>query len=77
MAYSPADIAVKVGVIRQRRSAENPFDVAISGCSEPGQDDLPASYAQAGATWWLETVFGMRGSVEEMLRRVEAGPPRP
>ena len=87
MAFSPAVIAAKVQTIfAHRRSASRPeeggdnvdesFDVAISGCSAPGQDDLPAAYAEAGATWWLETLFGLRGSPDEMLQRVKAGPPR-
>jgi len=32
-------------------------------------------YADAGATWWLESLHGMRGSFEELLQRIEAGPP--
>ena len=63
---------------RNPRNAEfnNPFEVAINGVSAAGDSALPRTYAAAGATWWLECLFGLRGSVEEILRRVEAGPPR-
>lgn len=33
------------------------------------------AYAEAGATWWLEHLHGRRGAYEELLARVEAGPP--
>ena len=36
----------------------------------------PADYAAVGATWWLETFHDMRGSFEEALAAVRAGPPR-
>ena len=52
------------------------FDVAVNGTTAPGERGLVPEYAEAGATWWLESVFGLRGSHEEMLERVAAGPPR-
>jgi len=36
---------------------------------------MVARYADAGATWWLEEINGFRGSLEEMLARIHAGPP--
>ena len=48
------------------------FDVAIMG--ERNGDD-PHAYEQAGATWWIENVHDRRGSPEEMLQLVDAGPP--
>jgi alkanesulfonate monooxygenase SsuD/methylene tetrahydromethanopterin reductase-like flavin-dependent oxidoreductase (luciferase family) len=35
------------------------------------------AYEAAGATWWLESIHDMRGSLDEMIARVEAGPPEP
>jgi alkanesulfonate monooxygenase SsuD/methylene tetrahydromethanopterin reductase-like flavin-dependent oxidoreductase (luciferase family) len=76
MVLSPEELSAKIAFINAQRTKTEPFDIAISGCSQAGEHELPASYAHAGATWWLETLFGLRGSPEEMLRRVEAGPPR-
>ena len=76
MEKSPEWLRERVRVIRSQRAIEAPFDIAITGVSAAGDKALPDTYAAAGATWWLESLFGMRGSVEEMLRRVEAGPPR-
>jgi hypothetical protein len=61
-------------IVRSHRSSSTPIEIAVSGCCEPGQRELPERYADAGAIWWLETLFGLRGSVEEMLQRVEASP---
>lgn len=52
-----------------------PFDIAIFGLSEGSGARVPASYADAGATWWLESLSPMRGSVDQLRRLVEAGPP--
>jgi len=56
--------------------AEAPFDVGLFAFSEPTDRDLVARYAAAGATWWLESLSPMRGSLDDQLARVEAGPPR-
>jgi hypothetical protein len=41
-----------------------------------GQSDRgdPAAYAQAGATWWLENVHDMRGSLDDVLELIHAAP---
>lgn len=52
--------------------------VAVNGTTEPGDPsgtDLVGRYAAAGATWWFESLFGLRGTHEELLARVAAGPP--
>jgi hypothetical protein len=54
-----------------------PFDVAVFGFAAP--QDGPAvvdAYAEAGATWWLESLSPMRGSLDELTAIVEAGPPQ-
>lgn len=75
MEKPPEWLADKVGEIRSQRAVSDPFDVAISGVSAADDQALPQAYAAAGATWWLECLFGLRGSLEDMLARVNAGPP--
>jgi alkanesulfonate monooxygenase SsuD/methylene tetrahydromethanopterin reductase-like flavin-dependent oxidoreductase (luciferase family) len=77
MAKSPERIAEMVATIRRHRTTTAPFEVAIDGYSEAGDPALPRAYQAAGATWWLESIHGMRGTLGEMVARVEAGPPVP
>jgi alkanesulfonate monooxygenase SsuD/methylene tetrahydromethanopterin reductase-like flavin-dependent oxidoreductase (luciferase family) len=58
------------------RQAE-PFDVAVFGLADHGEAELVASYAEHGATWWLESLSPMRGTVEALEALVAVGPPRP
>jgi probable F420-dependent oxidoreductase len=75
MAKSPERIAEMVAEIRRHRTTDAPFEVAVDGYSEPGDPTLPRAYEAAGATWWLESIHGMRGPLEENVARVGAGPP--
>ena len=68
-------MAEMVAEIRRYRTTEAPFVVAVDGYSESGDFGLPHTYGAAGATWWLESIHGMRGTLGEMMARVEAGPP--
>jgi alkanesulfonate monooxygenase SsuD/methylene tetrahydromethanopterin reductase-like flavin-dependent oxidoreductase (luciferase family) len=78
----PAGFAQLVGRVQAERAAlgrtGEPFDIAVFAFSDPGPAgaDLVRGYREAGATWWLESLSGMRGSVDELLARVETGPPR-
>jgi alkanesulfonate monooxygenase SsuD/methylene tetrahydromethanopterin reductase-like flavin-dependent oxidoreductase (luciferase family) len=77
MAKSPERIAEMVTTIRRHRTTTAPFEVAIDGYSDAGDPALPHAYGAAGATWWLESIHGVRGTLGEMVARVEAGPPVP
>lgn len=74
MAKSPARIAEMVAEIRRHRTKMAPFEVAVDGYSEPSDPILPRAYEGAGATWWLESIHGLRAPLDEMMARVEAGP---
>jgi alkanesulfonate monooxygenase SsuD/methylene tetrahydromethanopterin reductase-like flavin-dependent oxidoreductase (luciferase family) len=71
----PAKIAHHVETIRHYRRVEAPFDVAVDGVSQAGETSLVKEYAEAGATWWFECLFGLRGSHKELLKRINEGPP--
>jgi len=77
MDKDPGRIAEMVAEIRRHRTTDTPFEVAVDGYSGPGDPTLPHAYEAAGATWWLESIHGMRGTLDEMNARVEAGPPEP
>lgn len=64
-----------VGYILEHRQSGKPFDIVVTGVSNPDQRSLVKEYADAGATWWIESLHGIRGSKEDMLSRAKAGPP--
>ena len=80
----PDDVAAMLGWLRERGGAGEGFDFVVEGETEPDQDqqsrDVLGPLAEAGATWWLETRWGMfKDSTdrERALReRIKAGPPR-
>lgn len=71
----PDAIAASVAYLREQGIGDG-FDVAVGGTTPTGGRGLVGEYAEAGATWWFEMVFALRGSHEELLERVAAGPPR-
>jgi probable F420-dependent oxidoreductase len=71
MVLSPDDI--RRGLERIEPCTE--FDVGVMGYTRGADDELPRAYREAGATWWFENVHDVRGTPEEMLARVAAGPP--
>jgi alkanesulfonate monooxygenase SsuD/methylene tetrahydromethanopterin reductase-like flavin-dependent oxidoreductase (luciferase family) len=48
--------------------------IAVMGYSAPGERALHDAYAEAGTTWWLESLHDRRGSLDDLLARVTAGP---
>lgn len=84
---APEQIREIVAFIRERRETDAPFDVVASGYT-PGDDpargaESVAAYADAGATWWMESVHGLppvvqegENALERMRARIVAGPPR-
>jgi hypothetical protein len=76
MVKSPAEILQLAHTIQKYRAQDTTFDIAMTGVSQPDDLETVQKYEQSGVTWWLESIFDMRGSFTEMLRRVHAGPPR-
>ena len=76
---SPEAFGQMVELVRAERTklgrAAEPFDIAVFGFSGPA-GGAPQAYADAGATWWLESLSPMRGSLDELHAVVTAGPPR-
>ncbi len=75
MNITPEDLTESVATIRQYRAGDAPFDVVVTGYSGPSDHQLVHQYEQAGASWWLEGIHDHRGSQEDMMQRVAAGPP--
>jgi hypothetical protein len=78
-----ASVVAEVGALRAAAGhAEAPYDVVLEADSSGEFVQLdppdPASWAAAGATWWVESWWSIeRGAagLAEVRRRIEAGPP--
>jgi alkanesulfonate monooxygenase SsuD/methylene tetrahydromethanopterin reductase-like flavin-dependent oxidoreductase (luciferase family) len=78
--FLPADLREIVTYIKAHRSTDSPFEVVAGGYT-PGDD--VASWAEAGATWWLEVLDPWRFGWEKqhplpfaaMHARIHQGPP--
>jgi alkanesulfonate monooxygenase SsuD/methylene tetrahydromethanopterin reductase-like flavin-dependent oxidoreductase (luciferase family) len=73
MTLTPDGVAERLTTIDGLRGGLDGFDVVVQGLSDLAD---PATYREAGATWWLENVHDMRGPFDEMLALVAEGPPR-
>lgn len=68
--------------VAERRPAAAPFDIIVEG-ETPGDGtsgpETLASWEEAGATWWMETMWGAGPAdlVQAVQRRLRQGPPRP
>jgi alkanesulfonate monooxygenase SsuD/methylene tetrahydromethanopterin reductase-like flavin-dependent oxidoreductase (luciferase family) len=76
MAKTPSEMAARIARLREAGAALGKgYEVAMSGVTHgPGAAE-PEPYAEAGVTWWLESLSPSFGDFDELLRRVRAGPP--
>jgi hypothetical protein len=57
-------------------TSDRPYDIVIEG---NGSEHSPAAWADAGATWWIESMWDAVGQAEPtlaILDRLRDGPPR-
>jgi alkanesulfonate monooxygenase SsuD/methylene tetrahydromethanopterin reductase-like flavin-dependent oxidoreductase (luciferase family) len=62
-------------VSAQRDPGEGPFDVIVEAQSDGPDPEAVDAYAQVGLSWWVEKLGWFRGSVDDVARRIDAGPP--
>ncbi len=79
-AMTPADVQAMHAYIAENRSAAAPFDIVIEG-ETPGSDPAQAAavvraWEEAGATWWLESMWGDGVTEADVRLRIQQGPPR-
>lgn len=76
---TPEDVREMSGLASEQRGRDEPFDVRISGSTNGESPDevrrKVARFAEAGATWWDETLPPSGMSLEEARERVRLGPP--
>lgn len=66
--------------LREHRPASRPFDLVIEGrtpADSPARArEIVGPYIEAGATWWLETMWEAPNDTSDVLARIRQGPPR-
>ena len=76
----PKDLRNILEYIRDHRTSTAGFDVAVigRGTGKSHTEDVKKLqlFAEAGMTWWLESLFLQRNSHKEMRKRIRQGPPR-
>ncbi len=76
---TPVDIREMKAYVEERRMETTPFDIVMEG-ETPGEDPARAGeivrpLAEAGATWWLETMWSPPNEPEDVYARLRQGPP--
>jgi hypothetical protein len=78
-ALTPEDLRELLDYTSAQQTRITPFDVVAFGLTsgvDKAQDAAHvASFAQAGATWWLES-FDPLQTFEQIRQRIHQGPPR-
>jgi alkanesulfonate monooxygenase SsuD/methylene tetrahydromethanopterin reductase-like flavin-dependent oxidoreductase (luciferase family) len=74
------DLGELLAIVRAHRAGGEPLEVMVGG-ETPGGDRAAAlalvePLAEAGMTWWTESLEPRRGDLEAMRERVRQGPPR-
>jgi alkanesulfonate monooxygenase SsuD/methylene tetrahydromethanopterin reductase-like flavin-dependent oxidoreductase (luciferase family) len=79
---SPEELRVRKAAIEALRTSSVPLDIITEG-ETPHDDPVRAAsivrpYAEAGATWWLESMWEWEGVTRpyDMPTRIRSGPPR-
>ncbi len=77
---TPEDVAALRAYCQARRTPGSAFDIVVEG-ETPGEQPVQASaithaYAEAGATWWIESSWDSAALLEDAHSRIRQGPPR-
>jgi len=76
---TPEDVREMSGLASEQRGGGEPFDIRITGSTNGESLDEArrkvVRFAEAGATWWDETLPPSGMSLEEARERVRLGPP--
>jgi len=76
---TPEDVRAMRSYADENRPAGAPFDIVVEG-ETPGEGEertaVVRPFAEAGATWWIESPWTPPNGPEDLLNRIRQGPPR-
>jgi alkanesulfonate monooxygenase SsuD/methylene tetrahydromethanopterin reductase-like flavin-dependent oxidoreductase (luciferase family) len=74
----PTDLCAMKAYIDANRTLSSPFDIVVEGqthgLGRAQMIEKLRAWSEAGATWWLESLWGTER--DEIISRVRQGPPR-
>ncbi len=79
---APADVIQMRATIAVNREASTPFDIVVEGVTPSDAPEKASAiigeWAEAGATWWIESMWGENSmpTLDAVRQRVAQGPPR-
>ncbi len=79
LAITPAQVTAALADIKHRRGGGDGFDVIVEGQTGPGNPisaDHLSELAEAGVTWWLETMWESLDDLPAVEKRIRTGPSR-
>ena len=76
----PEDVREMRAYASDNRPPDTAFDIIVEG-ETPGEDpdaaaSIVGSFAEAGATWWVESPWTPPNEPEDLRARIRQGPPR-
>ena len=74
----PSDVEAIVELVFTERDPEALFDISIIGTRKSlsrSHGDKLARLEQAGATWWLDSLYSKRNSIAGLREMIRQGPP--
>jgi alkanesulfonate monooxygenase SsuD/methylene tetrahydromethanopterin reductase-like flavin-dependent oxidoreductase (luciferase family) len=77
---TPEDIRDIRKFVDENRTEQGPFDIIVEGVTPIDEPEKAAvlvqEYSEAGATWWIESMWDTPGGMKAALKRAQQGPPR-
>lgn len=78
---TPDDIRAMKSYVEKNRGENTQFDIVWEGVT-PGEDPERAAsivqpFAEAGATWWMESMWTSPNDPDTLRERIRQGPPAP
>ncbi len=75
------EVIVKVKAwVGEHRTSSDPYDIIVEGTTSGTDHEADRArlepFAQAGATWWIESRWDEAETPDSLLERIRQGPPR-
>ena len=78
--FTPEDMRAMLEYVAAHRTEATPLEIVVEGVTPIGDREGAAAVmrplAEAGATWWIESMWDAPGGLDTVRERIKQGPPR-